>query len=60
LDRARYHHLTAETFEFFAKTITPRGNFLHKYTPAGDFGSTWHSCAYDPDRRDRASSLCSL
>ncbi|WP_226999615.1 glycoside hydrolase family 15 protein [Methanosarcina flavescens] len=42
LDRARYHHLTAETFEFFAKTITPRGNFLHKYTPAGDFGSTWH------------------
>ena len=42
LDRARYHHLTAETFEFFSKTITPRGNFLHKYTPAGDFGSTWH------------------
>ncbi|MHC1755216.1 MAG: glycoside hydrolase family 15 protein [Methanosarcina sp.] len=42
LDRARYHHLSAETFEFFSKTITPRGNFLHKYTPAGDFGSTWH------------------
>ncbi|HEY3361944.1 MAG TPA: glycoside hydrolase family 15 protein [Methanosarcina sp.] len=42
LDRARYHHLTAETFEFFSKAITPRGNFLHKYTPAGDFGSTWH------------------
>ena len=42
LDRARYHHLTFETFEFFSKTITPKGNFLHKYTPAGDFGSTWH------------------
>jgi alpha,alpha-trehalase len=42
LDRARYHHLSAEIFEFFSKTITPRGNFLHKYTPAGDFGSTWH------------------
>ncbi|HET8687150.1 MAG TPA: glycoside hydrolase family 15 protein, partial [Methanosarcina sp.] len=42
LDRARYHHLSTETFEFFSKTITPRGNFLHKYTPAGDFGSTWH------------------
>lgn len=42
LDRARYHHLSAETFEFFSKTITTRGNFLHKYTPAGDFGSTWH------------------
>lgn len=42
LDRARYHHLTAETFDFFSKTITRRGNFLHKYTPAGNFGSTWH------------------
>ncbi|WP_255334624.1 glycoside hydrolase family 15 protein [Methanosarcina sp. KYL-1] len=42
LDRARYHHLSTETFEFFSKTITHRGNFLHKYTPAGDFGSTWH------------------
>jgi alpha,alpha-trehalase len=42
LDRARYHHLTTEIFEFFSKIITPRGNFLHKYTPAGDFGSTWH------------------
>jgi len=42
LDRARYHHLTGEAFQFFAKTITDRGYFLHKYTPAGDFGSTWH------------------
>ena len=42
LDRARYHHLSCEVFDFFAKTITDRGYFLHKYTPAGDFGSTWH------------------
>lgn len=42
LDRARYHHLSTQTFEFFSKIITHRGNFLHKYTPAGDFGSTWH------------------
>lgn len=42
LDRARYHHLSTETFEFFSKILTHRGNFLHKYTPAGDFGSTWH------------------
>lgn len=42
LDRARYHHLSTEIFEFFSKIITHRGNFLHKYTPAGDFGSTWH------------------
>ena len=42
LDRARYHQLSTEIFEFFSKIITPRGNFLHKYTPAGDFGSTWH------------------
>ncbi|KKG19138.1 glycoside hydrolase family 15 protein, partial [Methanosarcina sp. 2.H.T.1A.15] len=42
LDRARYHHLSTEIFEFFSRTITHRGNFLHKYTPAGDFGSTWH------------------
>jgi GH15 family glucan-1,4-alpha-glucosidase len=42
LDRARYHHLSTEIFEFFSKIITLRGNFLHKYTPAGDFGSTWH------------------
>lgn len=42
LDRARYHHLSCEVFTFFAKTITDRGYFLHKYTPAGDFGSTWH------------------
>lgn len=42
LDRARYHHLSKEIFDFLSKTITEKGYFLHKYTPAGDFGSTWH------------------
>jgi alpha,alpha-trehalase len=42
LERARSPHLNTEIFEFFSKIITHRGNFLHKYTPAGDFGSTWH------------------
>ncbi len=30
------------TLRFFQKTIDPRGYFRHKYTPAGDLGSTWH------------------
>jgi len=42
LDRARYHHLSCEVFGFLERVITDRGYFLHKYTPAGDFGSTWH------------------
>ncbi len=42
LDRARYHHLSSEVFGFLSRVITGRGCFLHKYTPAGDFGSTWH------------------
>ena len=42
LDRAGYGHLTRHTFEFFKKIIDPRGYFRHKYTPAGDLGSTWH------------------
>ncbi len=42
LDRAKYHDLSIEVFDFFSKVITKRGYFLHKYTPRGDFGSTWH------------------
>lgn len=42
LDRAKYHHLSKEIIEFLSKIITKDGYFLHKYTPAGDFGSTWH------------------
>jgi len=35
LDRAKYHHLSAEVFDFLSRAITSRGCFLHKYTPAG-------------------------
>ena len=42
LDRAGYGHLSSRTLGFFKKTIDPRGFFRHKYTPAGNLGSTWH------------------
>lgn len=42
LDRIRYHNLSAEVYGFLSRILTDRGYFLHKYTPAGDFGSTWH------------------
>ncbi|NPV61377.1 MAG: glycoside hydrolase family 15 protein [Methanotrichaceae archaeon] len=42
LDKARYHHLSAQAFEFLSRAVTGKGCLLHKYTPAGDFGSTWH------------------
>lgn len=42
LDRTRYHNLSAEIYGFLSRVLTDRGYFLHKYTPAGDFGSTWH------------------
>jgi GH15 family glucan-1,4-alpha-glucosidase len=42
LDKARYHHLSAQVFEFLSRAVTNKGCLLHKYTPAGDFGSTWH------------------
>jgi len=42
LDRTRYHNLSSEIYGFLARILTDKGCFLHKYTPAGDFGSTWH------------------
>jgi len=42
LDRAGYGHLSMNAFRFFKKIIDPKGFFRHKYTPAGDLGSTWH------------------
>ncbi len=42
LDRAGYGSLSARILGFFKKTIDPKGFFRHKYTPAGDLGSTWH------------------
>jgi GH15 family glucan-1,4-alpha-glucosidase len=42
LDRAGYGHLSMQAFRFFKKIIDRKGFFRHKYTPAGDLGSTWH------------------
>jgi GH15 family glucan-1,4-alpha-glucosidase len=42
LARAGYGHLSFRTLGFFKKTIDPKGFFRHKYTPAGNLGSTWH------------------
>ncbi|WP_174591627.1 glycoside hydrolase family 15 protein [Methanocella conradii] len=42
LDRAGYGQLSFQILQFFKKIIDKRGYFRHKYTPAGDLGSTWH------------------
>jgi GH15 family glucan-1,4-alpha-glucosidase len=42
LDRAGYGYICRNTYRFFARIIDRKGFFRHKYTPAGDLGSTWH------------------
>lgn len=42
LDRAGYRYLCRNTYQFFGRILDKRGFFRHKYTPAGDLGSTWH------------------
>lgn len=42
LDKAGYGSLSRNTYDFFKRIIDPKGCFRHKYTPAGDLGSTWH------------------
>lgn len=42
LDRAGYRYLCRNTYRFFERIIDKKGFFRHKYTPAGDLGSTWH------------------
>ena len=42
LDKAGYGDLCGNTFRFLARIIDRKGFFRHKYTPAGDLGSTWH------------------
>ncbi len=42
LDKAGYSDLCGNTFRFLARIIDRKGFFRHKYTPAGDLGSTWH------------------
>ncbi len=42
LSHAGYGDATAEFFRFCARVITREGYLLHKYTPAGALGSSWH------------------
>ncbi len=47
LDRAGYSDLARGFYEFCARAIHGEGYFLHKYTPSGAEGSSWHPW-FDP------------
>ena len=42
MDQAGYVDLPRRFFELCARIVTRNGYFRHKYTPAGDPGSSWH------------------
>jgi GH15 family glucan-1,4-alpha-glucosidase len=42
LSHAGYGDITAAFFHFCARVITEEGFLLHKYTPSGALGSSWH------------------
>jgi GH15 family glucan-1,4-alpha-glucosidase len=42
LDRAGHEDTTRQFFSFCQRVLTPGGFFLHKYTPNGHPGSSWH------------------
>jgi glucoamylase len=42
LDIAGYSELTRRFYSFAKGLINPNGYFLHKYTPDGTLGSSWH------------------
>ncbi|HUZ88816.1 MAG TPA: glycoside hydrolase family 15 protein [Candidatus Acidoferrales bacterium] len=42
LDRAGYEESARHFFNFCRSALTPEGFLLHKYTAAGDPGSSWH------------------
>jgi len=42
LSHAGYGDITGAFFDFCARVITDDGYLLHKYTPAGALGSSWH------------------
>ena len=42
LDRAGYTNITKKFFRFCAERITDEGFMLHKYSPDGSAGSSWH------------------
>jgi GH15 family glucan-1,4-alpha-glucosidase len=42
LDRAGHEDITRKFFKFCADALVDEGYFLHKYTPSGKIGSSWH------------------
>ena len=42
LDRSGHEDTTRRFFEFCRRALVAEGYFLHKYTPEGDVGSSWH------------------
>jgi len=42
MDQAGYLDVPRRFFELCARIVTPEGYFRHKYTPAGEPGSSWH------------------
>ena len=42
LDSAGFEFLSKNFFRFCKKLVTKDGYFLHKYTPSGALGSSWH------------------
>lgn len=42
LDKAGFSELAEKFYEFCAKIVTKEGFLLHKYTPKGELGSSWH------------------
>jgi GH15 family glucan-1,4-alpha-glucosidase len=42
MDQAGYVDVPRRFFELCARIVTKEGYFRHKYTPAGDPGSSWH------------------
>ncbi len=42
LAHAGYGDITTSFFSFCRKVITPAGYLLHKFTPSGALGSSWH------------------
>jgi len=42
LDNAGYFYITEKFFKFCADKITEDGYLLHKYSPDGSVGSSWH------------------
>ena len=51
LDLAGYSELARRFFDFCASVIQREGYFLHKYTPSGDLGSSWHPWLKDDERQ---------